>query len=97
MKKIIITTVLLLGTTLIYAQKSKNIRNCKEQIVSTEDPHNPLVNGIPYNQYKTQVQAEQKQRAAKEAEAKAQQKVSADRLKTMTESAKKRIAQRIEE
>ena len=74
MKKIIITTALLLGTTIIYAQKSNGISKGKEQILSTEDPHNPLVNGIPYDQYKAQVQAEQKQKAAKEAEAKIQQK-----------------------
>lgn len=74
MKKIIITSTFLLGTTLLYAQKSNTISNGKEQIVSTEDPHNPLVNGIPYDQYKIQVQLEQKQKAAKEAEEKIAQK-----------------------
>lgn len=59
---------------MIYAQKSNSISNGKEQIVSTEDPHNQLVNGIPYNQYKAQVQAEQKHKAAQQAEAKIQQK-----------------------
>lgn len=79
MIKIIITTALLLGTTLIYAQKKDADKSSKEQIVSNEDPHNPLVNGIPYDQYKSKVQAEQKQKAAKEAEAKIQQKEFLDK------------------
>lgn len=74
MKKIIITTAILFGTTLIYAQKKDAVKSSKEQIVSNEDPHNPLVNGIPYDQYKAKVQNEEKQRIAKEAAAKIQQK-----------------------
>ena len=70
MIKLIITTAFLLGTTLIYAQQKEELRNTREQIISTENPHNPLVNGIPYDQYKTQVQTEEKQRATKEEEAK---------------------------
>ena len=76
MKKIIIATALLFGCTLVFSQKSNFERT---QIVSNEDSHNPLVNGIPYDQYKAQVQAEQKQRAAKEAEAKIQQKEFLDK------------------
>lgn len=78
MIKIIITTAFLLGTTLIYAQQKEEVRNTREQIISTENPHNPLVNGIPYDQYKSQVQAEEKQRAAKEAEAKLKVKEELD-------------------
>ncbi len=74
MKKTIIITAILLGTTMIYAQKSNSNTNGKEQIVSTEDPHNPLVNGIPYSQYKAQVQAEQAKRVAAEEKLKSQQK-----------------------
>ena len=79
MIKIIITTSFLLGTTLIYAQQKEEVRNTREQIISTENPHKPLVNGIPYDQYKAQVQAEEKQRAAKEAEAKNQMKEELNR------------------
>jgi len=79
MKKIIITIGLLLGTTVVYAQKSSSTSNGKEQIVSTEDPHNPLVNGIPYSQYKMQVQNEEKQRVAKEGAAKIQHKEFLDK------------------
>ena len=61
---------MLLGTTCIYAQKKDLPVSTREQIISKEDPHNPLVNGIPYNQYKAQVQAEAKQRAAEEEQAK---------------------------
>ena len=70
MIKIIITTAFLFGTSMIYAQQKDAPRSSREQVISTENPHNPLVNGIPYDQYKAQVQAEEKQRAAKEAEAK---------------------------
>ncbi|KEY19326.1 hypothetical protein [Kaistella antarctica] len=69
MKKIIITTTLLLGTVFIYAQKAEPVRQVKEYTTSTEDPHNPLVNGIPYNQYKAQVQTEEKNSAAAEVKA----------------------------
>lgn len=77
MNKIIITTVFLLGSTLVFAQK--NSTNEKVQTVSNEDPHNPLVNGIPYDQYKIQVQAEEKKKIAAENEAKAQLKISEEK------------------
>ncbi len=79
MIKLIITSAFLLGTTMIYAQQEEAPRSSREQIISTENPHNPLVNGIPYDQYKAQVQAEEKQRAAKEAEAKNQMKEELNR------------------
>lgn len=79
MIKIIITTAFLFGTSMIYAQQKDAPRSSREQIISTENPHNPLVNGIPYDQYKVQVQAEEKQRAAKEAEAKNQMKEELNR------------------
>ena len=69
MKKIIIATALLFGSTLLFAQKSTFERT---QIVSNENPHNPLVNGIPYNQYKLQVQQENKKREEAKAKAKAE-------------------------
>ena len=76
MKKIIVITTLLMGTTLIYAQEKGVLKGKGIQPVRTEDPHNPLVNGIPYNQYKAQVQAEEKNRAAAEAKAIAEQKTA---------------------
>ena len=78
MKKIIITTTLLLGTVFIYAQKAEAKIQVREYTASNEDPHNPLVNGIPYNQYKAQVQAEEKKKAA--AEVKAREEVAAKKL-----------------
>lgn len=79
MKKIVITTTVLLGTVFIYAQKAEPALQVREYTKSSEDPQNPLVNGIPYDQYKAQVQAEQKQQAAKEAEAKNQLKEELNR------------------
>lgn len=70
MKKVIITSAFIIGTTIIYAQKTDADKISKVQTISKEDPHNPLVNGIPYNQYKVQVQAADKQRAAQETQAK---------------------------
>lgn len=70
MKKVIITSAFIIGTTIIYAQKTDADKISKVQTISKEDPHNPLVNGIPYNQYKAQVQAADKQRAAQETQAK---------------------------
>ena len=78
MKKIIITTTLLLGTVFIYAQKAEPSVQVREYTASNEDPHNPLVNGIPYNQYKAQVQADEKSRVA--AELKAREEVAAKKL-----------------
>ena len=78
MKKIIITTTLLLGTVFIYAQKAEPSIQVREYTASNEDPHNPSVNGIPYNQYKAQVQAEEKSRVA--AELKAREEVAAKKL-----------------
>ena len=74
MIKIIITTAFLFGTSMIYAQQKDAPRSSREQVISKENPHNPLVNGIPYDQYKAQVQTDQKERAAKEAAAKIEQK-----------------------
>ena len=79
MKKIILTFALILVSTFAFAQKSNATAGKKVQKISNEDPHNPLVNGIPYDQYKAQVQAEEKQRAAKEAEAKNQMKEELNR------------------
>ena len=78
MKISIITIAFLFGTVLINAQKSKPGLQVRENIVSSEDPHNPLVNGIPYNQYKAQVQAEEKKRAA--AEMKAREEAAAKKV-----------------
>ena len=78
MKKIIITTTLLLGTVFIYAQKAEPSIQVREYTASNEDPHNPLVNGIPYNQYKAQEQADEKSRVA--AELKAREEVAAKKL-----------------
>ena len=78
MKKIIITTTLLLGMVFIYGQKAEPSIQVREYTASNEDPHNPLVNGIPYNQYKAQVQAEEKSRAA--AEVKAREEITAKKL-----------------
>ena len=78
MKKIFTTIAV---TALIFSAKAQSNQKSNSQVLASsvantmkENPHNPLVNGIPYDQYKTQVQAEQKQRAAKEAAAKVQQK-----------------------
>lgn len=80
MKKIMITTTLLLGTVFISAQKAETTRQVKEYTVSSEDPQNPLVNGIPYNKYKAQVQAEQIENAAKEADLKKKSKEESKNL-----------------
>lgn len=77
MKKLIITSALLFGSTLIFAQKSNP---AKTQIVSNEDPHNPLVNGIPYNQYKIQVQQEMQKKAEAQAQEKAKQKIELEKF-----------------
>lgn len=82
--------MLLLGTTLIYAQEKSIIKGKGIQRVSTEDPHNPLVNGIPYDQYKAQVQAEQKKRSADEAQLK--QKALVEQGQMMTNEAKNNVA-----
>lgn len=86
MKKIIVITTLLMGTTLIYAQEKGVLKGKGIQPVSTEDPHNPLVNGIPYDQYKAQVQAEQKKRSAEQAQLR--QKAVVDQEQMMTNEAK---------
>ncbi len=78
MKKIIIAITVLLGTVFIYAQNTEPLRQVKEYTVSSEDPHNPLVNGIPYSQYKAEVQAKEKSRAA--AELKAREEVAANKV-----------------
>lgn len=77
MKKLMITFALLLGSTLIFAQKSNTL---KTQFASKEDPHNPLVNGIPYNQYKIQVQQEMQKKAEAQAQEKAKQKLDQDKF-----------------
>ena len=38
--------------------------------MNTEDPQNPLLSGIPYDQYKAQIQTEQKKRSVEEADLK---------------------------
>lgn len=84
MKKIFLTLVV---TAAIFSVKAQsNQKNSVPALASEianktviEDPHNPLVNGIPYSQYKAQVQAEQKHRVAQEAEAKIQQKEFLDK------------------
>ncbi len=77
MKKIFFTLVLIMLA--LSANAQSNQKSSSPMLASSavnnsvkEDPRNPLVNGIPYNQYKLQVQADQKQRAAKEAETKIQ-------------------------
>ena len=61
---------------MLYAQEIGPVKSQRTHPVSTEDPHNPLVNGIPYNQYKAQVQAEEKNKTAAEAKAIAEQKTA---------------------
>lgn len=67
MKKIIITALVIVIYSNAHAQTVVEERS-KGSNVSTEDPHNPLVNGIPYSQYKAQEMAKAQQ-AVKDAEA----------------------------
>jgi len=68
----------MLATTIVYAQQKAADHITREHIISTQNPHNPLVNGIPYDQYKAQVLAAEKQRAVEEAKAKMQHKENLD-------------------
>lgn len=86
MIKIIITSAFLLGTTIIYAQQKETPRSSREQILSTENPHNPLVNGIPYDQYKAKVEADQKEKEMQEAKAKSQNLIDSKKLPVVRKS-----------
>ena len=83
MKNLMTTILFLMATTIIYAQNSESGRSIKEQVISKEDPHNPLVNGIPYDQYKAQTIAADQARIAANAEAIAKEKAEQDRIKNL--------------
>lgn len=91
MKNLMTTILFLMATTVIYAQKSESVRSSKEQVVSKEDPHNPLVNGIPYDQYKAQTIAADKARIAANAEAIAKEKAEQDRIKNLGSKANENL------
>ena len=91
MKNLMTTILFLMATTVIYAQKSESVRSSKEQVVSKEDPHNPLVNGIPYHQYKAQTIAADKARTAATAEAIAKEKAEQDRIKNLGNKANENV------
>ena len=57
MKKIIITTISLFVVFFATAQTNKLASESTNTKAVAEDPHNPMVNGIPYNQYKAQQDA----------------------------------------
>ncbi len=83
MKNLITTILFLMASTVIYAQKFESGRISKEQVISKEDPHNPLVNGIPYDQYKAQTIALTKAKTAANTEAIAKEKAEQDRIKNL--------------
>ena len=77
MKKIFLTIIV---TTVAFCVKAQSNQKSTLQLASSvtnntvkENPQDPLVNGIPYSQYKLQVQAEEKRRIAAEKEAKTKQ------------------------
>lgn len=57
MKKIIITSACLFVVFFATAQTGKLVSESVAANTKAEDPHNPLVNGIPYSQYKAQQNA----------------------------------------
>lgn len=58
MKKLIITSISLLGVFFATAQTNKLASQVSTANAATaEDPRDPLVNGIPYSQYKAQQEA----------------------------------------
>ena len=85
MKKIFLT---LAFVALVFSAKAQvSQKNSSKELVSTtynitakEDPHNPLVNGIPYNQYKIQVQQEMQKKAEAQAQEKAKQKLEQEKI-----------------
>ena len=84
MKKIFLS---LAFTAAIFSAKAQaNDKNSSRELASysslkaKEDPHNPLVNGIPYSQYKNQVQEENKKKAEAETKAKAALKTEIDKM-----------------
>lgn len=99
MKKIFLTLVV---TAAIFSVKAQsNQKNSVPALASeianktvTEDPHNPLVNGIPYNQYKAQVQAEEKKKTAQETKAKIQQKEFLDKQAKINLPPKPNVAEK---
>ena len=91
MKNLMTTILFLMATTVIYAQKSESVRSSKEQVVSKEDPHNPLVNGIPYDQYKARTIAADKARIAANAEAIVKEKAEQDRIKNLGRKANENL------
>lgn len=91
MKNLMTTILFLMATTAIYAQKSESARSSKEQVISKEDPHNPLVNGIPYDQYKAQTIALDKARIAANVEAIEKEKAEQDRIKNLGKKANENV------
>lgn len=84
MKKIMLS---LAFTAAIFSAKAQaNQKNNSRELVSSstsnskEDPHNPLVNGIPYSQYKQQIEAEKKKKADEIAKEKTQQKLDLEKM-----------------
>lgn len=66
MKKIIITSACLFVVFFATAQTGKLVSEPVAANTKAEDPHNPLVNGIPYSQYKAQQQALKQQNTVKQ-------------------------------
>ncbi len=61
MKKLILTSITFVFVLFASAQTNKLASELVNANAIAEDPHNPLVNGIPYNQYKAQQQLKAKQ------------------------------------
>lgn len=80
MKKLMISAVCIFFAVAVNAQKNKLTSESPTTYATVENPHDPLVNGIPYSQYKSQVQAEEKKKAAREEEAKFQQKKMQEKI-----------------
>ena len=91
MKNLMTTILSLMATTVIYAQKSESARSSKEQVISKEDPHNTLVKGNPYNQYKAQTIAADKAKIAANTNAIAKEKAEQDRIKNLGKKANENL------
>lgn len=87
MKKISLSLAFI--AAIFSAKAQVNQKNNSRELASSisvnskEDPHNPLVNGIPYSQYINQVQAENKEKAEEKTRAEADQKKELEKMNSV--------------
>lgn len=99
MKKIFLTLAV---TTLIFSAKAQsNQKSTSQSLASSiannttqENPRDPYVNGIPYSQYKIQVQNDEKHRSAKDAQAKIKNKELIDNQAKITLPSNPNVAEK---